>query len=101
MWLTEPNIDIARLSGIDVPALIIAGDRDVIDPKHTRSIATAIPDGRLCIVPNAGHGLMEDRADFVNFVVSEFLREHADRSARHIEANSASSSPDGPAHRGE
>lgn len=82
LWLTEPDIDIARLSGIDVPALIIAGDRDVIDPEHTRSIATAIPGGSLCIVPNAGHGLMETKADFVNYVVTEFLREYADRSTQ-------------------
>lgn len=75
LWLTEPNIDPAQLNGIAAPTLIVAGDRDVIRADHTRTIATSIPGGRLCIVPGAGHGLMEDRADFVDYVIDDFLRE--------------------------
>lgn len=81
MWTHEPNIDPSRLDEIRVPCLVMAGDRDVIRPEHTRLISASIPRGQLCIVPDAGHDLMEARPSLVNFVVEEFISVISDEQA--------------------
>ncbi len=43
------------LQSIKVPALVIAGDRDVISPEHTAKMSKLIPNSRLMILP-AEHG---------------------------------------------
>lgn len=45
----------SMLQSIKVPALIIAGDRDVVSPEHTAKMSKLIPDSRLMILP-AEHG---------------------------------------------
>lgn len=79
LWTHEPDIEPARLSRITVPVLVMAGDHDVIRPEHTRLIAASIPHGQLCIVPDAGHDLMETRPALVNFVVDEFISAISDK----------------------
>lgn len=47
---------------IGVPALVVAGDDDVIvSPRHSRSLARDLPDARLRMVPGAGHYLHVER----------------------------------------
>ncbi|WP_072805751.1 alpha/beta fold hydrolase [Rhodococcoides yunnanense] len=73
LWTSEPDIDPSALAAITAPTLVIAGDRDVIRAEHSRLIATSIPSGQLCVVPGAGHGLMEQRTSLVNTVIAEFV----------------------------
>lgn len=74
LWTTEPSIAPADLASVAVPTLVMAGDHDVIRLEHSALIATSIPRGQLCIVPGAGHGLLESRGEFVTFAVQHFLR---------------------------
>jgi pimeloyl-ACP methyl ester carboxylesterase len=80
LWTTEPNIDPAELSAIAVPTRVMAGDRDVVKPEHSRLMASSIPAGELCIVPGAGHDLLERRPDFVTFAIQDFLATSASAS---------------------
>jgi pimeloyl-ACP methyl ester carboxylesterase len=43
------------IRSITMPALVIAGDKDVIRPEHTLQLYRTLPDAQLCILP-AGHG---------------------------------------------
>jgi len=53
----------AALKEIAAPTLVIGGEHDrVFPPEHSRAIAEAIPNARLVIVPNTGHGLIFERA---------------------------------------
>ena len=73
LWTTEPAIAAADLARVDVPTLVMAGDHDVIRLEHSALIAESIPGAQLCIVPGAGHGLLDERPAFVTFAVREFL----------------------------
>ena len=43
-----------------VPALLLAGDADPLDPPaNLRGWHRVFPDGRLIVVPGAGHGTIE------------------------------------------
>jgi len=57
----EPRIDPAALHGLDIPALVVAGQRDVIRTSHTALIARSIPGACLVTVPRSGHMLPTTR----------------------------------------
>jgi len=64
------------LSGIRVPVLALVGEEDgITPPAAAREIAEGVPDGRLVVVPGAGHlSNLEDPAAF-NEALLAFLAE--------------------------
>jgi pimeloyl-ACP methyl ester carboxylesterase len=65
----ETPIPPASLHSIKCPTLVICGDHDVITEAHTRLIQQNIPNSKLWIVPNSGHGtLFEHRRKFISKV---------------------------------
>ena len=70
----QPNIPFRALSKISVPALIVAGDHDVIVPEHTVAIFRHIPKAQLWILPNSSHATLIDHADEFNRKTDEFFR---------------------------
>jgi pimeloyl-ACP methyl ester carboxylesterase len=75
MMLHHPNIDPAALESIAAPALILAGDHDVIADEHTLEIFHRIPNSQLCIFPNATHMIPFDDPALFNATVERFFRE--------------------------
>lgn len=55
MMIDEPRMTFAQMRQIRCPALICAGDHDLILESHTRGIADAIPQGEACILDDADH----------------------------------------------
>lgn len=53
---TEPNIKPEELAVIKARTLVIAGSRDLIREKETRTIAESIPNAKLMILKGEGHG---------------------------------------------
>lgn len=70
----QPNIPLAALQRIRVPAFIIAGDRDVIVPEHTVAIYRHLPRAWLWIVPNSGHATLQEHADEFNRKTDAFFQ---------------------------
>jgi len=56
LMLEEPDITEEQLARIDAPALVLAGEKDIVDETHTRAVAGAIPGARLRILPGENHG---------------------------------------------
>jgi len=50
-WGNQPHIPLADLTSIQVPTLVMAGDRDVIRDEHTLSMFHALPKSQLAIFP--------------------------------------------------
>jgi pimeloyl-ACP methyl ester carboxylesterase len=69
----EPHITTAQLQTITCPVLVIGGDHDVIQPKHTMLIAQSIPNSYLWIIPNSGHSTPIYKKEQFNQVVSDFF----------------------------
>lgn len=53
----DPHIEPADLARVGIPALVVAGRRDVVRPGHSALIATSLPNARLAVVERAGHML--------------------------------------------
>jgi 3-oxoadipate enol-lactonase len=69
------------LPNIETPSLLIVGEDDGISPpEEMRSIATAMPDARLEVIPEAGHMSPLENPESVNTAIREFLQSLTRRS---------------------
>lgn len=70
----EPKISLKQLNDIKCPTLVIAGDHDLILPKHTLLIAENIPQSNLWILPNSGHSTLINYKNQFNKTVADFFK---------------------------
>ena len=64
----------ARLPGISVPALVVAGGRDgYMKASFSQQLARAMPDSQLCLVEEAGHFLVLSHPQPFNEQLGRFL----------------------------
>jgi pimeloyl-ACP methyl ester carboxylesterase len=78
MAATDLNDHLPR---IDVPTLLIWGERDARSPLAVaREFAGAISGSRLVVIPGAGHVTNLERPDEFDRAVRDFCRLHADRA---------------------
>jgi pimeloyl-ACP methyl ester carboxylesterase len=64
------------LPSVDVPVLVIAGDRDSFTPpRYAEEMAAALPKGELLMVPGATHVVPIERKELVSERIEKFLRE--------------------------
>lgn len=74
LLLTQPQIAASSLNAIQAPALVMAGDNDVIKPEHTLLIYQNIPNAYLWIAPNSGHSAALVYKDDFNKNVHQFFK---------------------------
>ena len=60
MWAVEPDYTLEQMASIQAPTLVIVGDRDLITAEHAVEMFRAISDAQLCVIPNAGHGVVPE-----------------------------------------
>ena len=73
LMVENPHIPYERLSSIQAPVLVMAGDRDIITAEHTLKIFQHIPKSQLCILPGATHnGSWEQQKLFHQFLIDFF-----------------------------
>ena len=70
----------AELTTISQPVMIVAGDKENIE--GTLRVFHAIPKARLCILPGTGHATFQERPEWVNAVVLDFLDRDASETHR-------------------
>lgn len=82
---------------MDVPVLVLAGDRDLITPSsHSEAIADLLPDSELVIVPDAGHLVMLEHPEVVTDRLADLLvRVGAVPAATNVGSYGSSAQPGG------
>ena len=75
MWLRDPYISQEEFSNIDVPVLLIAGDRDDIRLDQMIEMYSLMKHAQLCILPNTTHFLFDQYSDTFVRIVLEYLQE--------------------------
>jgi pimeloyl-ACP methyl ester carboxylesterase len=73
MFRAEPELNLAALAGIDLPALVLQGDRDEVTVQHSAAVAEMLPQGRLAVLPGS-HLLPIESPGLVNELLLAFLR---------------------------
>ncbi len=56
MMLNEPNLSKEDLNNINIPTIVLAGEKDCIRYEHTKYIADNIRNSKLEIIKNENHG---------------------------------------------
>lgn len=74
LMVNQPKLKPGDLKNLTMPALVVAGDRDMIRESHTRAIADALPDGRLCLL-RGSHFVAHENPEAFNAAVLKFLLE--------------------------
>ena len=72
LMVNDPNVSPDDLAKIQSKTLVMAGTRDMIKEKHTRLIASRIPDARLVII-DGDHFIANKCPAAFNRAVLEFL----------------------------
>jgi pimeloyl-ACP methyl ester carboxylesterase len=74
-WRTAPGV-VDELGAVDIPALALHGEDDQsIPPERARRTVDALPQGRMELIPGAGHPSNLERPEAVNARLREFLSE--------------------------
>ncbi len=72
---SETPVTPADLRRLQVPTLLVVGDRDVFVPvDHAVAFYRQLPDAQLCIVPDCGHQAMVLRPRLFSDVAEHFYR---------------------------
>jgi len=65
----------ARVSRINAPTLVLAGDSDrIVPPENSERLAAAIPGAKLAVLPRGSHLFFIEQADSFNAAVLEFIK---------------------------
>ena len=68
---------LARLETLQVPALVLVGEADLLSPPALmRLLAAHIPNCRFATVPEAGHAAHWEQPEVWNRLVLEFIAQH-------------------------
>lgn len=88
LWRTVGTIDLlAVVRAVDVPVLVVAGERDrVLPAHHSRRLMELLPDAELLSLPAVGHVAMLERPELVTAALDRFATRLL-APARHGEAS--------------
>lgn len=80
---TQPLLTPRQIRSIDPPTLVACGDRDPFVPvDHAWRLARSVPDGRLLVLPDAGHEAFAERPAIATEALAVFYRSTEDVARR-------------------
>jgi pimeloyl-ACP methyl ester carboxylesterase len=75
MWAIEPHYTLDQIARIAAPTLLIAGERDQFGHIDQQvAMRRALPNSELCILPAAGHAVMNDQPELFRMAALDFLQ---------------------------
>lgn len=74
LMVKHPQLTVEQVGRIGAPALVLAGEKDIIKSTHTMEIAEAIPGARMEIIPGADHFTLVKARQTANAIM-QFLDE--------------------------
>ncbi len=75
LLVNEPHITDSDLTKIQVPVLVMAGEKDIVLPQHTQEIANHIKRAKLIIIKGATHYAPQEKPEEFNKDVLDFLQQ--------------------------
>jgi pimeloyl-ACP methyl ester carboxylesterase len=73
MWYQEKLFPKELLSEINIPVMIVSGDRDMIKLEHSIEMYRLIKKGQLCILPETSHNVFNERPELINEIAIHFF----------------------------
>ncbi|NFH79705.1 alpha/beta hydrolase [Clostridium botulinum] len=76
LMVSNPKLSEEQLQKIKIPALVVAGDNDMIKENHTKLISRLIQNSEVNIISNSSHFVASENPKEFNNVVEDFLNKH-------------------------
>ena len=73
MHAHEPAVTRDDLGGITCRTLVMVADDDEVRLEHAIDMYRSLPDAELAVVPGTSHGLLVEKPDLCNLLITEFL----------------------------
>ncbi|HRG39742.1 MAG TPA: alpha/beta hydrolase [Bacteroidia bacterium] len=73
MWFKEEYFPLSDLTKINIPVLIVFGDRDQYKLEHGLEMHRAIKNSQFCVIPNCSHSIFFEKPDLMNQLAIDFL----------------------------
>lgn len=74
LMVNHPHIRPQELSALDMPALVIVGERDMIRDRHSQLIARSLPNAQFVRIPGGDHFCAAKCPEAFNRAVLSFLQ---------------------------
>lgn len=69
----EPALTPGELGAIACRTLVMVGDDDQVRLEHAIEMYRRLPAGELAVVPGTSHGLLVEKQDLCNWLITDFL----------------------------
>jgi pimeloyl-ACP methyl ester carboxylesterase len=69
----EPALTAADLGTVACRTLVMIGDDDQVRLEHAIELYRSLPRGEFAVVPGTSHGLLVEKPDLCNLLITEFL----------------------------
>ena len=73
MWSQKIYFPASILEGINVPVMIVLGDRDAVTLEHGVEMYRLIKGSQFCVLPNTSHRVFYERPDIINEIAIQFF----------------------------
>ena len=74
MLTREPTLTADDLARVQMPALVLIGDDDIVLSTHTWSLYDSLSAGQLAVIPGASHLVPYEKPELAAQLVGDFLR---------------------------
>lgn len=73
MWLAETYIPETKIKSINIPTMIVQGDRDEIKVEHSIELYRTIKSSQLCVLPNTSHSVFAEKPELIDNIAISFF----------------------------
>lgn len=74
LMMNQKEITIENLQKVDVPVMLVVGDRDAVLMEHTMEIFNALPKSNLCVLPASSHFVDHEKPNQMVYWLKEFKK---------------------------
>lgn len=74
LMANQKEIPLDSIRKINVPVLLLVGDRDAVPMEHTMEIFEALPMANLCVLPGSSHFISNEKPNHIIYWIGEFQK---------------------------
>ncbi len=74
LMANQKEIPMDSIKKINIPVLLMVGDRDAVPMKHTMEIFESLPKANLCVLPATSHFISNEKPNHIIYWIKEFKK---------------------------
>ncbi len=74
MWYGKEYFPVSVYDGINIPVMIVLGDRDDISIEHGLEMHRLIKNSQYCVLPNTTHEVFAEKPELINKIAIDFFK---------------------------